>query len=135
MFYVESQAILFVYDITNLESFEILKKTYEEVKEFVDINKVYVFIVGNKSDLYYKEKVNKIDVEEYSKSINGIFKCVSALSDEGIIELFECIGKTLLLDNKKIIDKEERELKEKQSVKLTKNKRKKPNKNKCCAMK
>lgn len=86
-----------MYDITNIESFNALKKLYNEVKDNLDINKVSVFIVGNKNDLYLNEQVPKKDAEDYSKSINATYRCVSALTNDGIKELFECIGKTLLV--------------------------------------
>ena len=34
--------------------------------------------------------------EEYARSINGVYRCVSALKSTGIIELFECVGMSLL---------------------------------------
>ena len=42
--------------------------------------------------MYEIEKVNKKDAEEYAKSINGSFRCVSALSSNGINELFQNVG-------------------------------------------
>ena len=43
---------------------------YLEVKDSVDINKVFIFIVGNKNDLYAEEQVKKTEAEDYTKSIN-----------------------------------------------------------------
>ena len=97
MYYQKSQAIIFVYDITNKDSFKKLQDIYNEVKDALDISKVRVFIVGNKNDLYLKEEITKTEGMEYSKSINGTYRCVSALTSDGIVELFECIGKSLLL--------------------------------------
>ena len=57
-----------------------MKKLYEEVKDIVDINKVCVFIVGNKSDMYVDEKIPKQEVQEYTKSVKGTYRCVSALT-------------------------------------------------------
>ena len=37
---------------------------------------------------------------EYTKSVNGTYRCVSALSANGIKELFECVGETLLTNKK-----------------------------------
>lgn len=45
--------------------------------------------------MYEIEKVNKKDAEEYAKSINGSFRCVSALSSNGINELFQNVGELL----------------------------------------
>ena len=123
---------MFVYDITNLETYQNLKKLYEEVKDIVDINKVCVFIVGNKSDMYVDEKISKKEVEEYTKSVNGTYRCVSALSGNGIIELFECVGKTLLLDKNNISYSEENTDDQIKSVQLNKKKEKKNKERNCC---
>ena len=52
---------------------------------------------GKSEDFLSKE------AEEYAKSVNGIFRLVSALNANGIKELFEFIGKTLYDKNKKEI--------------------------------
>ena len=66
------------------------------MQQTVNINKVLIFVVGNKNDLYEIEKVKKEEAEEYTKSINVIYRCVSALNSTGINELFLCVGKSLL---------------------------------------
>ena len=134
IYYLKSQAIIFVYDITNLESFNALKKLYNEVKDNLDINNVNVFIVGNKNDLYLNEKVPKKDAEEYSKSINATYRCVSALTSDGIKELFECIGKTLLVGKE---PSEEKKPEQNKNIQLKNNKKNEDpkggkNKKKCC---
>ena len=70
---------------------------YEEVKQTVDVTKVHIFIVGNKNDLYEQEKIPKAEAEQYAKSINANYRCVSALqSNGGVNELFETLGKNLI---------------------------------------
>ena len=109
---------------------------YLEVKDSVDINKVFIFIVGNKNDLYAEEQVKKTEVEDYTKSINATYRCVSALTSDGIQELFECIGRTLLLGKNESQSKSEEEKNENNNnIKLTKNKKKNKKgekKKKCC---
>ena len=80
------------------ETFENLKKLHEEVKQTVDINKVHIFVVGNKNDLYDQEKVPKTEAEQYAKSISANYRCVSALKSDGggVNELFETLGKNLI---------------------------------------
>ena len=80
------------------DTFESLKKLYEEVKQTVDINKVHIFVVGNKNDLYDQEKVPKTEAEQYAKSISANYRCVSALKSDGggVNELFETLGKNLI---------------------------------------
>jgi small GTP-binding protein len=96
IYYQKSDAIIFVYDITNLESFNSVKTLYNEVKQTVDLNKVITFIVGNKNDMYAQEAVKKDVAEEYAKSIGGGYRCVSALKSTGINELFDYVALSLL---------------------------------------
>ena len=99
IFYKDAKVIIFVYDITNLKSFqEIQNYWYNETKDNCD-NEVIYALVGNKSDLYEKEEVNEIDAQKYADEINAIFKTTSALSDVGINNLFENIALKLLDPN------------------------------------
>ena len=79
-----------------------MKNIYDEVKENIDISKVLVYVVGNKSDKYNFQQVKKEEAEKYAKSINGIYRCVSALNSYGIKELFENVGKTLMNLNREV---------------------------------
>ena len=101
IYYPKSDSIIFVYDITDIKSFEAIKLLYEDVKDNIDISKVLVFIVGNKSDKYNIQQVKREDGENYAQSINGEFRLVSALSSYGVNELFENIGKILVGNNRK----------------------------------
>ena len=93
MYYKKSDAIIFVYDITNKESFDNLKNSYNEVKQIVDFNKIFCYIVGNKNDQYLVEQVKKEEAQKYANSINATHRCVSALEGSGINELFDFIGR------------------------------------------
>ena len=94
MYYKKSNAIIFVYDITNKESFENLKNLYKEVKQVVDFNNIFCYIVGNKNDQYLNEQVKKEDAKKYANSINATYRCVSALEGSGINELFDFVGRS-----------------------------------------
>ena len=99
IFYKDAKVIIFVYDITNLKSFqEIQNYWYNETKDSCDNDVIYA-LVGNKSDLYEKEEVNEIDAQKYADEINAIFKTTSALSNVGINNLFENIAQKLLDPN------------------------------------
>ena len=49
--------------------------------------------------IYEKEEVSNFEGEEFADSINAIFKSTSALSNNGIPNLFENIGKKILNPN------------------------------------
>jgi len=97
MYYKKSDAIIFVYDITNKESFENLKSSYKEVKQIVDFNKIFCYIVGNKNDQYLLEQVKKEEAQKYANSINASYRCVSALEGSGINELFDFVGRSFFI--------------------------------------
>ena len=66
------------------------------------------------------EEVSKKEAEEFTQSINGIYRCISALSASGINELFECVGRTLLIDEKNISGSVEKDLEEIKTIKIIK---------------
>ena len=122
-----------MYDITNSESFNKLKILYNEVKEAVDIDHVLVFIVGNKNDMYLNEQVKKNVAEEYTKSINGTYRCVSALKSTGIKELFEYVGQSLLkVEARESNGDDLMKPKSNKEFSLKKDESKTPKKRKCC---
>ena len=135
IYYQKSDAIIFVYDITNLESFKSLKNLYNEVKQSIDLNKVLIFVIGNKNDLYEIEEIKKDEAENFAKSINASYRCVSALKDSGINELFDFVGRSFF--NKGEKDDGENNSKDKDESKKPFNinlegKRGKKGKRKCC---
>ena len=99
IFYKDAKVIVFVYDITTEYSFNELKNYwYEETKANSDGNPILA-VVGNKIDLYNNQKVSNTDGKEFAESIGAIFQTTSALSDSGISNLFDNIGKTYLIPN------------------------------------
>ncbi len=89
----------------SIDTFNSLKNLYNEVKQSIDLNKVLIYVVGNKNDQYEHEQVKKETASQYAKSINAKFRLVSALNSTGIVELFENIGRTFF--NKGEIEPEE----------------------------
>ena len=131
MYYQKSNAIIFVYDITSIDSYKNLKKLYKEVEELVDIKKVITIIVGNKSDMYEKEAIKKNDAEQYAKSIQSLYRCVSAREGNGINELFDCVAKSLLNNDGKESNLKDT-TKEKNEEFSLQNQSKQKKKKKCC---
>ena len=68
-------------------------------------------------------------MEKYAESLNGIYRCVSALNSYGIKELFEYIAKTLFNKNKKEI---KIPLNNKENISLNSNDIQKKKKTHCC---
>ena len=149
IFYKDAKVIVFVYDITTEYSFNELKNYwYEETKANSDGNPILA-VVGNKIDLYNDQKVSNNDGKEFAEKIGAIFQTTSAMSDSGITNLFDNIGKTYLIPNydyratdkkaqEDYIKKKQEESKEKESkkkikgVKLDKKKVDEKKAKKCC---
>ena len=95
-FYRDASIILFVYDITNKESFDSLESYWKnEIKVHGDKNVIFA-IVGNKSDLYEDEKVTDEEAKEYAYNNNIHCFITSARNNVGINNMFEELGNLYL---------------------------------------
>ena len=97
-----AKIVIFVYDITRLNTFEQLDFWYDSTREVLG-DKPVLGIVGNKSDLYYKEAVKEEDAEEYAKNKGIPFKLCSAKTPKLFCDFLEELVK-------KYIEKMERKL-------------------------
>ena len=82
------------------------------------------------------EQVNKEEAENYAKSINGFYRCVSALdaNSGGISELFESVGKGLFQNKEREENANENIKIDKKDITDDENQKEKGNKKKggCC---
>ena len=111
----EANIILLIYDISNKESFENIGKWFDSLNN-INKEEVVFALVGNKSDLDFNRKVTKEEAESYAKEHNYVFQEVSALSGEGIQELFmnkliDQIRVQFIQRGKNMTDQEEEKLK------------------------
>ena len=96
-FYKDARVVIFVYDVTDADSFESIKNYWYEV---VKNNSVYsdynliLAVVANKIDLFDKQRVSNKDGKEFADKIGAIFQTISCLEDSGVNALFDKIGKT-----------------------------------------
>ena len=96
IFYKDADIIIFVYDITTEFSFKAIKDYwYKETKEHTDIEPILA-LAANKIDLYKDEQITNSDGKEYADEINAIFQNTSALSNTGIDNLFENLGRKFI---------------------------------------
>ena len=97
IFYQDAYINILVYDITKKNTFKAIKDYWiEEIKENGPRDAI-IIIAGNKSDLYEHEAVDEDEVRKYCKNIDAIYQLTSAKSGEGVNELFNKIGKELLI--------------------------------------
>ena len=83
-----AKIVIFVYDITRLQTFEALEFWLNSTKEVLG-NKPVLGIVGNKSDLYIKEEVKEEVAEEYAQKKGIPFKLCSAKTPKMFCEFLE----------------------------------------------
>ena len=131
----DAHIILLIYDISKYESFKNIEKWYESLNNINKEEAIFV-LVGNKVDLLKERKVSEEEAKTYAEKHNFIFQEMSALTGDGIQDLF--LNKLLsqirthLLNKEKFnADQEEEQLKLKlqgNTAKILNNKKKK----KCC---
>ena len=83
----KSKGVIFVYDITNRESFEKMKSLVKEAQNQVGELKSIIF--GNKSDLYKNEEVTEEEGKKFAYEIGANFCLVSAKDNINIEEGFK----------------------------------------------
>ena len=96
IFYKEAYLCIFVYDITEPNSFENIKNYwYKTVMENAS-PKIILGIAGNKNDLYEKEKVKEKEVQKFCKEIDALYFSTSALLNSSIDDMFTKLGKKFI---------------------------------------
>ena len=96
MFFKEAACAIIVYDITNKKSFEEIKNYWVNEVKNNSPEKIMIYIIGNKDDLYLEEQVDEEEARSYAKEINADFRTVSALRAKGIDDIFWDVGKKYL---------------------------------------
>jgi small GTP-binding protein len=95
LYYRKVDVAVLVYDITQRNSYEVLKKWYGELREYGPKNTV-VIIVANKEDLVESEEVDEDEASSFAQSIGAIYTRTSAKTNHGIDKIFkEAAGRIL----------------------------------------
>ena len=125
LFIKGSSAVILVYSVDSLASFEGLNYWYDSIKEHLQGNDYILAVIGSKSDLIQDEEevVSEEDARKFAEEKDAMFKLVSSKEDpEGINNLFSSILEELI--KKKIVKANE-------SV-VIKNKKPAKKDKKCC---
>lgn len=113
-FIKDSNIVFLVYDITRKDTFLELAFWANSVKEELNDEEAIIGIIGNKTDLFTKTEVDKIEGENYAQKLNGYFSETSAKENPEGFEIFVKMILEKLLENKNIVNKLE-ELKDNDS--------------------
>ena len=92
MYYRGAKAAICVFDVTNEESFHRVSSWLRDLKPFADPNCV-ICLAGNKCDK--AEKYDLAMCEELAQSMGATFTKTSALTGEGIAELFDKLSRNI----------------------------------------
>lgn len=100
-----SHAFIVCFDMTNLQSFENVKKHIDKINKYFLNNNTKIILVGTQSDLSEKIVVTKDMMEAVRKDLDlgGCMTC-SAKTGENIDSLFELTNKLCLENEKKVTD-------------------------------
>ena len=126
IFMKDSKIVIFVYDITRLDTFnQIVEFWYGNAKEVLGDEPV-MGIVGNKEDLYLDSKVSDNIVEEFIKNKDMPFQLTSAKAPKNFNNFLELLVKKYIEKKGHIKNKNENN-----SIKLGKENKNAKNKG-CC---
>ena len=101
-----SHIIIFVYDITNKDSFTELDYWVNKVNDEIDIDIIIKGLTSNKIDLFEDSQVEKNEGEEYAKKIGAYFCETSAKVNPKVFKKFVKYLLEQLFNNKDNIKKE-----------------------------
>ena len=90
-YYRDADAVVFIYDTTNKNSFNELSYWVNEVKQNGK-SETLLAIAGNKSDLVEKEEIKTDDAKSYADKENASFFLISAKENLNISEMFLKLG-------------------------------------------
>lgn len=101
MYYRGANVVLFIYDITDLDSFHNIIDWIKEIEIKSQDDPVKI-LVGNKSDLESEREVSTREAREFGKIYDffGFYE-ISAKDNLGIKDIFEEIAEYVLLDTTK----------------------------------
>ena len=93
-YYKGAHGVVFVFDVTDPNSFENIEGWVHDVKEHAGSD-LHMILLGNKCDLEDERKVSKEEAKEYAKSKKMAYYDTSAKNDENIGKSFKALSKIL----------------------------------------
>jgi small GTP-binding protein len=89
-----SQALLAVYDITNKESFEYLKKGLLNESNYKE--KFLIILIGNKADLSEERQVEHDEAQSFAAENGFLFSEVSVKENSNLSQCFDLLSEELI---------------------------------------
>ncbi|XP_044264645.1 putative ras-related protein Rab-5B [Tribolium madens] len=99
MYYRHADAAIIFFDITSRDSFQEVKFWVNELRNnnvnFIAANNNLLSIVGNKVDLTSQREVLRDEAYQYAKEEGAVYYECSAMSGQGVQELFEDVAQNI----------------------------------------
>ena len=120
-FFRNADAVLFVFALNKLETFEHINEWVQLFKDNNDkVDKIPKYLIGNKSDLFDEREVDQKLIDDLEKNLGYKYYPTSALNNSNIDSLFKDIAETLFKNYKE--DKDQKAFKIKNKDKEIKSK-------------
>ena len=87
----KANGIFLLYDITKIQSFKNLKNWINNLKELIDLEKIPIVFIGNKSDKENERLISLIDIVELIQKLNSSFLEMSSFNIKHIKNSMEII--------------------------------------------
>ena len=98
----KANGIFLLYDITKIQSFKNLKNWIINLKELIDLEKIPVVFIGNKSDKENERLISLIDIVELIQKLNSSFLEISSFNIKHVKNAMEIIIGNILNKIKKV---------------------------------
>ncbi|KAK3284145.1 hypothetical protein CYMTET_8188 [Cymbomonas tetramitiformis] len=95
IYYRDADAALLVFDITDVDSFQRVKKWVKELKNMAGKD-IVIVVAGNKIDRERERIVSQEDAESYAKSIDAHLLGTSAKLNKGVEQAFLHIARKIV---------------------------------------
>ncbi|MBD3255221.1 MAG: GTP-binding protein [Candidatus Lokiarchaeota archaeon] len=100
-FYQGAKGVLLIFDLTNPETFESVRKWYNDVRQHIPRQeKLTGYILGNKNDLVGKREISHKDLKMLAQDLNLGFFETSALTGANVKEAFRNLAVNLYAKNR-----------------------------------
>ena len=94
-FYNHSKAVFIVFEYSRQETLEMINEWIEEARHFIKDSSILYILVGNKIDKLENREEIKNNAYNFAEQYNFQFFETSALTGEGLDELFMCLTSNL----------------------------------------
>ena len=100
IFIKDADVIIFVFDLTIEDSFEEIKNYWYPCVKNNNCKNPILAIAANSIELKKHSKINIEDAENFANLVDAFFQETSIVSDDGIVKLFDKIGRKYISEKK-----------------------------------